>query len=49
MVNSLCQVRNVIVFFYGYVYEDYYDNNVNGCFTYLGGYGDNTLYTLAIS
>ena len=36
------------MFFYGYVYGDYYECNVNGCFTYLGGYGDNTLHILAI-
>ena len=29
------------MFFYGYVYEDYYENNVDRCFTYLSGYADN--------
>ena len=34
-------VRNVIVFFYGYVYEGYYEDDVDRCFNYLSGYGDN--------
>ena len=29
------------MFFYGYVYEGYYDNNVDRCFIYLSGYVDN--------
>ena len=29
------------MFFYGYAYEGYYDNNVDRCFTYLSGYWDN--------
>ena len=37
----MCLVRNVIVFFYDYVYEDYYENNVDRCFNYLSGYVDN--------
>ena len=41
MVSSQCLVRNVIVFFYGYVYEDYYEDNMNRCFAYLSGYTDN--------
>ena len=41
MVNSLYLVRSVLAFFYGYVYEGYYDNNMDRCFGYLSGYGDN--------
>ena len=38
----MCLVRNVIVLFYGYVYEGYYENNVDRCFDYLSGYVDNS-------
>ena len=37
----MCLVKNIIVFFYGYVYESYNDNNVHGRFAYLSGYGGN--------
>ena len=33
---------HVIVLFYGYVYEGYYENNVDRCFTSLSGYADNS-------
>ena len=49
MASILCLVRNVIVFFYGYVYEGYYKNNVDRCFTNLSGYADNTPYGLDFS
>ena len=29
VVSSYCLVRNLIVFFYSYVYEGYYENNVD--------------------
>ena len=29
------------MFFYGYVYEGYYENNVDRCFTNISGYADN--------
>ena len=47
MVSSFCLVRNVIVFFYGYAYEGYYENNVNRCFTNLSGYADNSTTQLS--
>ena len=31
----------MIAFFYGYVYEGYYENDVDRCFSYLSGYADN--------
>ena len=31
----------MIIFFYGYVCEGYYENNVDRCFTCLSGYTDN--------
>ena len=37
-----------MVFFYGYVYEGYYENNADRCFTYLSGYKDNTLCSLRL-
>ena len=40
-------VRNVIVFFYGYVYEGYYENDVNRYFDYLSGYADNSTTRLS--
>ena len=45
--NSFCQVRNVIIFFYGYVYEGYYENDVNRYFNYLSGYADNSTTRLS--
>ena len=41
MVSFICLARDVIVFFYGYVNENYYDNNVNGYFACISGYTDN--------
>ena len=32
----------MIVFFYGYVYQGYYENDVDRCFNYLSGYADNS-------
>ena len=43
----MCLVRNVIVFFYGYVYEGYYENDVDRCFDYLSGYVDNSTTRLS--
>ena len=43
----MCQVRNVIVFFYGYVCEGYYENNVDRRFNYLSGYADNSTTRLS--
>ena len=37
------------MFFYGYVYEGYYENNADRCFTNLSGYKDNTLCSLDFS
>ena len=37
----------MIVFFYGYVYEGYYGNNVDRCFNYLSGYADNSTTRLS--
>ena len=37
----MCLAGKIVVFFYGYVYEGYYDSNVDSCFTYLSGYEDN--------
>ena len=47
MVSFICQVRNVIVFFYGYVYEGYYENDVDRYFDYLSGYTDNSTTRLS--
>ena len=47
MASILCLVRNVIVFFYGYVYEGYYENDVDRCFNYLSGYADNSTTRLS--
>ena len=47
MVSFICLVRNVIVFFHGYVYEGYYENNVDRCFNYLSGYADNSTTRLS--
>ena len=41
IVDFLYLLRNVIVFFYDYVYEDDYDSNRNGWYNYLSGYTDN--------
>ena len=41
MASFICLVRNVIVFFHGYAYEGYYENNVDRCFNYQSGYEDN--------
>ena len=43
----MCLVRNVIVFFYGYVYEGYYENDVDRYFNYLSGYADNSTTRLS--
>lgn len=37
----MCLVKNIIVSFYGYVYEGNYYNNVDRRFAYLSGYGGN--------
>ena len=37
----------MIVFFYGYVCEGYYDNDVDRCFDYLSGYADNSTTRLS--
>ena len=37
----------MIVFFYGYVYEGYYENDVDRCFNYLSGYADNSTTRLS--
>ena len=47
MASILCLVRNVIVFFYGYVYEGYYENDVDRYFNYLSGYADNSTTRLS--
>ena len=38
-----------MVFFCGYVCEGYYENNVDGWFTNISGYEDNTLCGLDFS
>ena len=43
----MCLVRNVIVFFYGYVYEGYYENDVDRYFDYLSSYADNSTTRLS--
>ena len=39
MASFIRLVRNVIVFFYDYVYEGFYENNVDRRFNYISGYG----------
>ena len=47
MASILCLVRNVIVLFYGYVYEGYYENDVDRYFDCLSGYADNSTTRLS--
>ena len=47
MVSFICLVRNVLVLFYGYVCEGYYENDVDRCFNYLSGYADNSTTRLS--
>ena len=49
MVSFICLVRNAIMFFYGYVYGNDYNKNMDRCFNYLGGYRDNAPRDLIFS